>query len=284
MIGQWSVDQIHQHDFTTPLFLWSGFAGPHDPYDVTESALNRYDSIEMPDPIGFPNELDTKPPPQKKAMDGMAGKETPTAIGWSQATPERIRRMRKHYYANITPIDDWVGRIVTMVEEKGQLDNTLFVFTSDHGDCLGDHHQIYKFLSHYDSVARVLLVVCAPGVERLGERDQLVELIDIGPTLLDLAGLAPLEGANGVSLRPILEGNQNELHDNVFSEYGPRIIARTRTWKLIFYPRQPYGELYHLADDPDELFNLHDHPDHGIAQINMVERMMHGYANTRMRR
>ena len=76
--------------------------------------------------------------------------------------------MRRHYYANITAIDDWVGAMVAAIDERGELDNTVFVFTSDHGDCLGDHHQVYKFSSHYDSVARVPLVFAGPGVERLG--------------------------------------------------------------------------------------------------------------------
>ena len=75
--------------------------------------------------------------------------------------------MRKHYYANITQIDDWVGEIVAAVEARGQLDNTVFVFTSDHGDCLGDHHQVYKFSSHYDAVARVPLAALADPANRI---------------------------------------------------------------------------------------------------------------------
>lgn len=284
VIGRWSLDQIHEHDFTQPLFLWSGFAGPHDPYDVTTSALERYDAIDIPDPIGIPNELDTKPPPQQRAMDSMEGRETPAAIWWSRATPERIRRMRKHYYANITLIDDWVGRMVQAVEEKGQLENTLFVFTSDHGDCLGDHHQIYKFSSHYDSVARVPLVMAGPGIDHMGEIDPLVELIDLGPTILDMAGLSPMDEANGITLRPLLEGSSEALHDTVYSEYGPRIMARTHNWKLVFYPGQTYGELYNLVDDPDELFNLYDHPSHAITQRDMIGNMMDWFATTRMRR
>jgi arylsulfatase A-like enzyme len=158
-VGRLSVEYIRDYDFSKPLFLWSGFSGPHDPYDTTASSLARYEDVEIPDPVGIPNELYTKPSPQRQAMQGMDGKQTPAAIWWSRATPKRIRRMRKHYYANITQIDDWVGAIVNVVEARGQLENTVFVFTSDHGDCLGDHHQVYKFSSHYDSVARVPLVV-----------------------------------------------------------------------------------------------------------------------------
>ena len=173
-VGRTTVDYLNGCTYDRPLFLWCGFAGPHDPFDVTEPYLRMYDDVDVPDPVGWEGELETKPPPQQAAMDGMEGKHSPAAVWWSRATPDRIRRMRKHYYANITLMDDWVGRIVAAVEAKGQLDNTLFVFTSDHGDCLGDHHQVYKFSSHYDPVARVPLVLAGPGVETVGESDPLV--------------------------------------------------------------------------------------------------------------
>lgn len=283
-IGRRTVDYIDDCDFAKPLFLWSGFAGPHDPYDITESALARYDGVELPTPVGIENELDSKPPPQRAAMQGMEGKNTPAAIWWSRATPAAIERMRRHYYANISLLDDWVGRIVQALEERGQLDNTLFVFTSDHGDCLGDHQQVYKFSSHYDSVARVPLVMAGPGVEALGMREYLVELIDLGPTFLELAGLEPLDGASGQSLCPLLSGQSEALHEVVFSEHGSRVMARTHEWKLVFYPGQSYGELYDMQKDPDELYNCYDDPLYAEAQRQMVEHMLHWYASTRMRR
>ena len=192
--------------------------------------------------------------------------------------------MRRHYYANISLLDDWVGRIVQTLDKRGQLDNTLFVFTSDHGDCLGDHHQVYKFSSHYDSVARVPLVMAGPGVEALGVRESLVELIDLGPTLLDLAGLEPLDDASGQSLCALLSGENEALHEVVFSEHGPRVMARTHEWKLVLYPGQSYGELYDVQQDPGELYNHYDDPFYAEAQRQMVEHMLHWYASTRMRR
>ena len=214
----------------------------------------------------------------------MDDRKSPAAIWWSRSTPKRIKRMRKHYYANITLIDDWVGKMVEAIQAKDQLDSTIFVFTSDHGDCLGDHHQVYKFSSHYDSVARVPLVFAGPGISNLGVCDPLIELIDLGPTLLDLVGLDSLEGASGISLCPLLENRGKNLHETVFSEHGPRIMARTREWKLVFYPGESYGELYHLSEDPDELYNLYDHPEAKPARANMVESLMHWYAMTSMHR
>jgi len=283
-IGQWADDYLKSYDFERPLFLWVGFAGPHDPYDVTASVLERYADVEVPDPVGYPGEPDDKPPEQRRAMEGMDGRRSPAAIWWSRATPERIRRMRKHYYANITLIDDWVGRLGETLERRGQLDNTLLVFTSDHGDCLGDHYHIYKFSSHYDSVARVPLVFAGPGVEALEVRDPLVELIDLGPTLLDLAGLEPPEGMHGRSFRSFLQGDSTPLHEVVFSEHGYRMMARTREWKLVFYAGKPYGELYHLAEDPDELRNLYEVEAHRSARYELEERLLDWCGETRFRR
>ncbi|NKB66809.1 MAG: sulfatase-like hydrolase/transferase [Candidatus Latescibacteria bacterium] len=280
-VGQWAVDYLRDCDFQRPLFMWAGFAGPHDPYDVPASALAQYHGQEVPDPVGYDGELDDKPPEQRRAMAGMEGKRSPAAIWWSRATPERIRRMRRHYYANITLIDQWVGRMVETIEEKGQLDNTYFVFTSDHGDCLGDHHQVYKFSSHYDSVARVPLVVAGPGVAAQGEQDALVELIDLGPTFLDWAGLEPTPQVHGRTLRPLLEGGSYDEREMVFSEHGSRIMARTRAWKLVFYAGQDYGELYHLERDPDELSNLYDDPGSRPMRGQLEGQLLNWYTATR---
>jgi len=283
-VGRWTVESIRDHDFDKPLFLWSGFAGPHDPYDVPQSALDPYGNLDIPDPVGWEGELETKPPPQKQSVENSEGKLSPATIWWSRATPEAIRRTRKHYYANICLIDDWVGRIVDEVESRGQFDNTIFIFTSDHGDCLGDHGQFYKFSSHYDSVARVPLVFAGPGVEALGEVDALTELIDLGPTLLEVTGLEPLEGAAGISLLPILRGDHASHKETVYSEHGPRIMARSREWKLVFYPGEEYGELYDLSTDPDELTNLYSDPSHLPDRQMMIETLSHWFTTTAPRR
>jgi len=81
-----------------------------------------------------------------------------------------------------------------------------------------------------------------------------------------------------------LRGEEAVLRETAFSEYGPRIMARTEEWKLVFYPGEPYGELYHLEADPDELYNLYDDPAHAGARGEMVERMMDWYGKTRMQR
>ncbi|MBC2603227.1 sulfatase-like hydrolase/transferase [Puniceicoccus vermicola] len=283
-IGRRCVEAIDRWEPDQPQFLWAGFVGPHDPYDVPESALARYEDVKLPPPVKSPGELESKPPPQKRFMERLERTEQPAMWCQSRATPERLDRMRRHYFANISLIDDWVGNIVKAVESKGLLDNTVFVFTSDHGDCLGDHHQIYKFSSHYDPVVRVPFIVSGPGLARNQTVDSLIELIDLGPTLLDLAGLAPLEGANGISLRSGLEGGNFPARDAVFSETGPRVMIRTLEWKLVTYIGEPYGELYDLVQDPDELRNRFDDPKAASVRAELTERLFHWFARTRMRR
>jgi len=115
-------------------------------------------------------------------------------------------------------------------------------------------------------------------------RDPLVELIDLGPTFLELAGLGELERASGVSLGPLLRGGAEVLRETVFSEYGPRVMARTEDWKLVFYPGEEYGELYQLDRDPEELYNLYAMEEYAGVRGEMVERMMDWYGTTQGRR
>ncbi|MHB9026195.1 MAG: sulfatase family protein [Armatimonadota bacterium] len=283
-IGQRALDYLQQYDFAQPLMFWAGFAGPHDPYDITASALERYPGDGIPEPVGFPGEADEKPEEHRVGMERMDGSRTLAAIWWSRATPERIRTMRRHYYANIMLIDEWVGRIVAELERQGQLENTVFLFTSDHGDCLGDHGSVYKFTTHYDSVVRVPLIFAGPGVQPQGRNDALVELIDLGATVLELAGLPVLAGMDGRSLCPLLQGEQVELHEAVYSECPPRrFMVRTREWKLVYYPGKPYGELYHLAEDPNELHNRYTSPAHAETRHVLEERLLTWMTETRMK-
>ncbi len=284
VIGRRTLEYLERHDWSQPLFFWAGFVGPHDPYDVPASALERYADVAIPDPVGFPGEAETKPASHRRAMEQMDGWTHPAAIWWSRATPERVRRMRRHYYANISLIDDWVGRIVALLERRGVLDNTLIVFTSDHGDCLGDHGNVYKFSTHYDAVAKTPLVLAGPGIPARGPMAPLVEQIDLGPTLLELAGADRPEGMQSVSLAPLPNGDTTALHEAVFSEHlPPRLMVRAEEWKLVHYPQEPDGELYNLAEDPDELHNLYADPAHRSQRQELEERLLNWLVETRRR-
>lgn len=286
VVGRWTLEALAGHDFDTPLFLWAGFPGPHDPYDVPASALERYPGDGIPDPVGYPGEEWDKPALHRESMRKMGAMRNTAAIWWQHATPEKIRRMRRHYFANVMVIDDWVGRIVQELRRRGQLDNTIVVFTSDHGDALGDHGMIYKFTTHYESVARVPLVWAGPGIAGRGVIEPMVEMIDLGPTLLELANLPPMdpERVHGQSYAALLNGRQDTFRDVVFSGEGQRrFMVRTREWKLVYYPGQTDGELYRICEDPDELRNLYGSEAHRPIRLEMIQRLFDWMVRTRCR-
>ncbi len=260
VVGQKTVDYLDVYDFERPVMLHVGFPGPHDPFDVPQETLNRYGERAIPEPVGYEGEFNDKPEAQRKYMDLMETRFCGACIPlMSEGTPEKIDRMRRHYFANVMLIDEWVGRICDKLEEKGQLKNTVFVFTSDHGETLGDHGMIYKFGTHYDSVAKVPCIMAGPGI-RMGEVESgLVETIDFGPTLLDLCGIETAQTFQGRSFRPLLE-HGDPVRDAVFSEYGQRLMVRAQRWKLVYYVKDGEGEMYDLQEDPEELNNRYDDP------------------------
>lgn len=279
VVGERTVDYIGEHDFGKPLFLWSGFAGPHDPFDVPRSTLDAFGEPPIPPPVTAPGELDTKPPSQRAYMEWMTSFDHPAAIDWTRATPDAVATVRRHYHANVMLIDQWVGRIVEALKQRGQLDNTLIVFTSDHGEALWDHNLVYKFASHYESVVGVPFVAAGPGVAAQGVRASLVELIDLGPTLLDYAGVEPDTRMDGRTMRPVLEGDPASPHDAVFSSFKNRRMIRTARWKLVRYEGEPLGELYDLAADPDELINRWDDPTARPTRETLEQRLDNWLAN-----
>ena len=167
-------------------------------------------------------------------------------------------------------IDEKIGEMLQVLDEKGYLDNAVVVFTSDHGDTLGDHGHSQKW-TMYEEIVHVPAVVWAPGRFDGGRTvDSLCQIMDLGPTILELAGVEPPESFEAKSLVPALEGDDWEGRDYVFSEHARDPIltgtefmsmVRDRQWKLVHFLDDPAGQLFNLVDDPDEVHNLWDNPD-----------------------
>ena len=260
VVGERAAEVIAQHDFATPLFLHAGFSGPHDPFDVPQSDLDAFGDREIPEPVATEGELEHKPSPQREYMEMMEELKYGASIPLlSRGTPAKIERMRRHYFANIMTIDRQVGRLLQALEDRDQLDNTVVVFISDHGDALGDHHMLYKFANHYESVVKVPCIFAGPGIPADRVEPGLVESIDFGPTLLELCGVRTDQAFAGRSLGPLLQRGET-VHDVVFSEYSQRLMVRRHNWKMVFYTECREGELYDLDTDPDELHNRFDDP------------------------
>jgi arylsulfatase A-like enzyme len=166
-------------------------------------------------------------------------------------------------------IDEKIGELLDALEEKGYLENAVVIFTSDHGDCLSDHGHSQKW-TMYDIITRMPLIVWAPG--RFGARrtiDALCQQMDIGPAILELAGIPLPETMEAQSLLPALQGEPWTEREYVFAEHSRDGIlqetefmsmVRSREWKLVHFLDEPFGQLFDLVNDPGEIHNLWDDP------------------------
>ena len=239
-----------------PFAAWVSFPGPHDPYDPPAEMASMYYDAPIPEPI--PPAEDAVAPVRR----GRASRQDNPLyqLDLSTATPEHFRRWRAHYYANITLIDEGIGKIIAALEETGALDRTLIVFTSDHGDALGDHGMAYKSF-FYEWGAHVPLIVAGPGVAQGGRCASLVSTLDVVPLFYNTCGAAVPATVQGMDLRPALADPTKTVRPYVVSELQGRTMLRDDRFKYVQYSGG-ICELFDLAEDPQERRNLADDPGH----------------------
>lgn len=238
---------------------------PHSPLDPPKEYLDRYKLDEIWDPAFQNSDLE-----EKSVFNNVMFQSKP-----KKYTTEENRLLLAKYWAQIDLIDENIGRILRTLEETGQLDNTMIIFTSDHGDMTGDHGLVNKGCRFYEGLVRVPLIVWYPKKFMHNvQSDALVELIDIVPTILDVTGLPVDEKLQGKSLLPILTGKKpaNEHKKFVRSEfydegminknhlYAFATMYRTKEYKLVSYHGHEMGELFDLKTDPNEFKNLWNDP------------------------
>lgn len=268
---------------TEPLFLQVGFPGPHPPYDPTPAAAAPYLSRDdLPLPNVSAEELAGLPPPYAELRRHNAEVDHDSILWSLDPSREQLHRLWAYYLANVTMIDGCIGRLLETLKARGYLDNAVVVFASDHGDCMGFHGQIEKW-TMYDDVTRVPCVVWAPGRFAGGRREGgLCQLFDLGPTILDLAGVAVPDSFEARSLLPALEGRPWTPRDYVFTEQqGDMNLTgvefetgiRSRDWKLVHFLGQTYGQLFDLRADPDETQNLWDAPAAQDAKSELMQAL-----------
>lgn len=244
-----------------PFFLEVGFPGPHEPWDAPPAWVDLYRERDLPGPVDFPCSLADRPPQQRALRDHHAATDHESRIAMPEAALDDVMRMRRHYFAKVSFVDHQVGKVLQALREAGHLDDTIVVFSSDHGELLGDHGSAYKWLM-YEAVTHVPLVVrdfrtTAPGTRT----DDLVSLMDLGPTFLELAGAPLPTRLEGRSLLPYLHGEPVTPRKAVFCEDNYQVMMRTRTEKIVHIIGAPYGEYYRLDLDLAETRNLWDDPD-----------------------
>jgi arylsulfatase len=296
-IAERAIDFIETPREGQPFCLVANFFDPHHPFGVPQAYRDKIDAALIPPPIGAPGELDGKPSPHRAYSEASYGSK---AIGFQSYSAEEITEIRAVYYAMIHFIDDEVGRILDALEASGQAENTLVIFTSDHGEMLGDHAQLMKGPMMYDVAVRVPLLMRWPA--RIAPDTcvaDLVQWVDLSATCLEAAGAAPMDQQQGASLLPLAMGKAVDWRDWALCEYRnsgvsdtPAVhttMLRQGDWKLVLWHGQPAtdrpseGELYDLRADPDELKNLYNTAEHSDKRRALKRKLLDVIAQTDQR-
>ena len=255
-----------------PFFAWASFHDPHPPYVVPAPWSEMYDPADMEPGTLLENEMELLPEhfrlTQQTKPDYSAYQESGFANHGFQShltDDEQGRRDMAIYYGMISFMDEQIGRILSCLDEQNLAENTLVVFTTDHGHFLGQHGLWHKGAFHYEDVLRVPFIARCPGRIAAGQtRVALQSLVDLAPTFLAASAL-PIPGAmQGVNQWPVWTGEKDKARDEVIVEFRhqpTKVHLRTLVTprhKLTLYRDQAYGELFDLKNDPDERRNLWD--------------------------
>lgn len=225
---------------------------PHDPFIAGQKAFDLYDVDALELPPNIHDHLSDRPGIYRKA-----------ARTWADMSDRQKQEAAACYYAYITEIDQQYGRIIDLVEKAGQLDNTIVVFTTDHGELLGAHGLYCKNYSGFEEIYNIPLIISGPGIARDIVTDARVGSHDLCPTLLELVGLEPINVPDSRSFAPVLhdpEGQSRNFTTGYAEYHGTRYRLTQRIiwndpWKLVFNGFD-FDELYNLDDDPYEMNNL----------------------------
>lgn len=260
-----------------PFFLHLSYFPPHHPYmpikKYADIYLDRMDEIELP------------PNYDHERLQRWC-RESPMRP--DSLTEQDVKYFRALYFGFVSQLDAALGDLFAGMKERGLLENTIVVFTSDHGDNLGEHGEFYKG-NMYEGSVRVPLMVYWPG-KKLKDRKIIsdnVSHVDLVPTLLEAAGIAPPEYMPGKNMLPLMKGKERWDDHMVYSEYyawgaePSQLMLCEGDYKLIFNAQTQdvmfEMKLYNLREDPWELNNLIDSPEHAVLQYEMGDKLMNDY-------
>jgi len=266
--GNQAVRWIEQYDRAEPFLLFVGFPGPHDPWDAPQAAVDRYHDV----PVSMPRST------RRPKVDGTGRYEALlNSFLWLSDTEtmndDAIRGMRRAYSADISVIDDAVGRMLAALDAKGLLDNTWVIYTSDHGEMAGNHGLMSKCVL-YEPAVRVPLIVRPPRGCDARVVDALVEHVDVPATVREIAGAPAIPGSEGRSLLGYVGSD----------EQAPRSVSISENWGFASFETEQHKlivdedacspcQLFDLRDDPDEDHDRLADPEYKLV----VEELMHTY-------
>ncbi len=245
---------------TGPFFLAVGFVRPHVPLVAPAASFSLYDPNQLTLASSVPGDLADIP------AQGIFWNE----LGRGPFNDAARRKVLQAYYASVSFMDDQVGRIIKELRRLDLMDNTIIVFTSDHGYHLGEHTMWQKLSLHEES-ARVPMIICSPDGFR-GRSQAMVESLDLYPTLADASGLAVPDHCQGVSLEPILKGLARSVREAAYTSVSNGQLLRTTRWAYMQYSSGG-EELYDMVADPHQFTNLAADPAHQLVMVEMRSAM-----------
>ena len=256
-----------------PFFLWSSFFDPHPKYLAPEPWDTMYNPNEITVPAGSPGEHDKNPPHLQ-----LTQQPNPDFSAWQEPNGSGCHGFHSHlqdrgelakdvacYYGMVSCMDKYIGHIIDHLDALGLAENTLVVFTSDHGHYFGQHGLIAKGAFHYDDGIRVPMIARLPGRIPAGQVSQsLQSLVDYAPTFLDFCGLDVPSDMTGLPQGDVWMGDESSARAHVIIEnrHQPTTLhLKTyidERYKITLYYNRDYGEIFDLRDDPGEVRNLWD--------------------------
>jgi choline-sulfatase len=273
--GAQAARWIERYERDKPFFAFVGFPGPHDPWDAPREAVARYDDVDVPMPHS------TKRPDRDGT--GTYGRLLDAFLSLSDTetmTDDAIRGMRRAYCADVTVIDEAVGRIIAALEDKDLLRKTWIIYTSDHGEMGGDHGLMSKCV-FYRPAVRVPLIVRPPEAIPPRVVDTIVEHLDVPATIRDIVGAPHVPASEGRSLLGHLNGSPPPVRTVSISENWGFAMFETDRYKLVVdEDDQSPCQLFDLAADPYEDHNLLPDPTNAPIVDELLEGVVHPFLAT----
>jgi arylsulfatase A-like enzyme len=242
-----AIEFLESHRRPEPFFCYVAFTAPHDPRNPPEKYREMYYQLRPPLPANFL--------PQHPFDNGLMKGVRDENLAPYPRTKEVISDQLCEYYGHITFLDEQIARILAALERTGRAQNTIIIYTADHGLALGSHGLLGK-QSVYEHSMKSPLVIAGPGVPH-GETRAFTYLFDLFPTICGLAGVNPPEKMAGESLQRLWAGTRTQIRDSVFLPFQNVIRSvRDERWKLIVYPPINHRQLFDLQKDLDEIHDL----------------------------
>jgi choline-sulfatase len=270
-VGRQAADYLRTYDREQPWVCWVSFGGPHEPWDAPEPYASRYDPAAMPAPVQPVGDDRGRP---RGLLDSRL-ERAPAALG-----QDDIARLRASYAGKVTLIDDQIGDVLRVVEERGELDRTVVAFVSDHGEMNGDYGLLYKH-NFLDPAVRVPFIVRRPGAGAGAVSEAVVELMDLGATLVDLAGGRQIRRSLARSVAPLLDDPARPHRDGALSEMRRELMLATREWKIAMNREREVYLLFDLESDPTETRNLAGLPEHRDTEQRLRAQLERTVADAR---